>query len=53
MYIHKYVNITYSVSIMLIVCVLSGFTIWYWIINWCTLPWERLFSVFSAFIICL
>ena len=47
-YILKYIKTAWSVHIMLLVCVFSGLTIWYWITSWCTLPWGRLFLQLSA-----
>lgn len=38
---------TYSVHIMLFVCLFSGLTIRYWVASWFTLSWGRLFLSLS------
>ena len=40
---------TCSASVMLLVCMFSGLTIWGWVTNFCALSWERLFLPCSAF----
>lgn len=50
MYTNDYICHTYIHSpnyillslLMLFVCMFSGLAIWYWITNWCVLPWGRL-----------
>lgn len=45
-YIYTYIllNIICSVYIILLVCIFSGPTIWYWVSNWCALLWRRVIS---------
>lgn len=45
-YINKY---NYWVCIMLVLCVFSQLTIWYWVTNWCAFPWARVFLLLSTF----
>lgn len=35
-----FLNITYSICIMLLVCMFCGLTIWYLVTNLCVLPWK-------------
>lgn len=49
-YISLNIRITCPVCIMLLVCMFSGLSIWYWMNNWCALPWLRLFLPLSAFL---
>lgn len=48
-YIYIFLDIVFSVSIILHVFLFSGLIIWYWIICWCSLSWERVFLPFSEF----
>lgn len=57
MYIHIhipiYMSITCTVYIVLLVCMLSGLTTWYWKTNWHVLLWGRIFLPLSGFLIYL
>lgn len=42
-YIHIFLNMTCSVCIILLVCIVSGLTIWYWTTVGVRFPWEDCF----------
>ena len=47
---YTFLNIIYSVCIMLLACMLSGLNSWYWITNCCIFPEEDVFLLFSVFL---
>lgn len=48
-----FLSITFSVCLMLIACMFSELTIWYWITSWFALPWGKLFLPLLVVFSCL
>lgn len=45
-----FIDKAFSVCLMFLTCMISGLTFWYWLTNWCSLPYERLFLLLTAFL---
>lgn len=45
-----FIDKAFSVCLMILTCMISELTFWYWLTSWCSLPYERLFLLLTAFL---
>lgn len=52
MYKYTFLNLTYSLNIILLVCMFTWLIIWHWTTSWCILYWGKPLLFLPAFLGC-